>query len=66
VTKLNNGDRYVYNNGYVYVVDPTTYAVTPVIDTFSHRSANEPTEGPPTPGGPFRNQIAQARSATQR
>jgi transcription elongation factor len=34
--KLNNSDRYVYSNGYVYVVDPTTYAVTRVIDTFSH------------------------------
>ena len=35
-SKLNNSDRYVYSNGYVYVVDPTTYAVTRVIDTFSH------------------------------
>ena len=34
--KLNDSDRYVYSNGYVYVVDPTTYAVTRVIDTFSH------------------------------
>ena len=24
--------RYVYSNGYIYVVDPTTYAVTRVID----------------------------------
>ena len=34
--KLNESDRYVYSNGYVYVVDPTTYAVTRVIDPFSH------------------------------
>jgi len=34
--KLNDSDRYVYANGYVYVVDPTTYAVTRVIDTLSH------------------------------
>ena len=31
---LNDANRYVYSNGYVYVVDPTTYAVTKVIDTF--------------------------------
>jgi hypothetical protein len=34
--KLGSTDRYVYNNGYVYVVDPTTYAVTRVIDTYAH------------------------------
>ncbi len=28
---LDPNGRYVYNNGY-YVVDPTTYAVTQVID----------------------------------
>jgi hypothetical protein len=27
--------RYVYNNGYIYVVDPTTFAVIRVIDTYS-------------------------------
>jgi len=32
---LDPNGRYVYNNGYVYVVDPTTYAVTRVIDMFS-------------------------------
>jgi hypothetical protein len=25
--------RYVYHDGYIYVVDPTTYAVTRIIDT---------------------------------
>jgi hypothetical protein len=30
--KLDPNGRYVYTNGYVYVVDPTTYAVTRVID----------------------------------
>ena len=34
--KLNQDQRYVYSNGYVYVVDPTTWAVTRVIDTLSH------------------------------
>lgn len=34
--KLAPSDRYVYNNGYVYVVDPTSYAVTRVIDTYAH------------------------------
>jgi hypothetical protein len=29
---LDPNGRYVYSNGYVYVVDPTTYAVTRVID----------------------------------
>jgi hypothetical protein len=33
---LPSGDRYVYSNGYVYVVDPTTYAVSRVIDVLSH------------------------------
>lgn len=32
---LDSNGRYVYSNGYVYVVDPTTYAVTRVIDPFS-------------------------------
>ena len=30
--KLDSNGRYVYSNGYVYVVDPTTYAVTRVLD----------------------------------
>ena len=34
--KLGSDDRYVYSNGYLYEVDPTTYAVTKVIDTYSH------------------------------
>ncbi len=29
---LDPNGRYVFSNGYVYVVDPTTYAVTRVID----------------------------------
>ena len=33
---LDSNGRYVYTNGYVYVVDPTTYAVTRVIDTWPH------------------------------
>jgi hypothetical protein len=33
---LNPDERYVYRSGYVYVVDPTTWAVTRVIDTLSH------------------------------
>jgi len=33
---LEPNGRYVYSNGYVYVVDPTTYAVTRVIDVMSH------------------------------
>lgn len=33
---LNSDNRYVYSNGYVYVVDPTNWAVTRVIDTLSH------------------------------
>ncbi|MFL6726773.1 MAG: hypothetical protein ACJ8FS_09705 [Sphingomicrobium sp.] len=34
--KLGSDKRYVYNDGYLYEVDPTTYAVTRVIDTYSH------------------------------
>jgi hypothetical protein len=34
--KLGDSNRYVYSNGYVYVVDPTTYAVTRVLDVISH------------------------------
>jgi hypothetical protein len=33
--KLNSDGRYVYQDGYVYVVDPTTYAVTRVLDVIS-------------------------------
>lgn len=33
--KLGANERYVYSNGYVYVVDPATWAVTRVIDTLS-------------------------------
>ena len=33
---LDPNGRYVYSNGYVYVVDPKTYAVTRVIDVESH------------------------------
>jgi hypothetical protein len=33
---LDSDGQYVYSNGYIYVVDPTTYAVTRVIDTLSH------------------------------
>jgi hypothetical protein len=33
--KLGPDMRYVYDNGYLYEVDPTTYAVTKVIDTYS-------------------------------
>ena len=33
---LDPNGRYVFSNGYVYVVDPTTYAVTKVIDVMSH------------------------------
>jgi hypothetical protein len=33
---LGDSGRYVYSNGYLYEVDPTTYAVTKVIDTWSH------------------------------
>ena len=34
--KLTSDGRYVYSDGYVYVVDPTTYAVTRVLDVISH------------------------------
>jgi hypothetical protein len=30
--KLDSGGRYVFSDGYVYVVDPSSYAVTRVID----------------------------------
>lgn len=33
--KLGPDMRYVYDDGYLYEVDPTTYAVTKVIDTYS-------------------------------
>jgi hypothetical protein len=26
--------RYVYQNGYIYVVDPTTYAITRILNAF--------------------------------
>src|SRR5689334_22711474 len=32
--KLGSDYRYVYSNGYLYEVDPTTYAVVKVIDTY--------------------------------
>lgn len=32
--QLGTRERYVYNNGYLYVVDPATGAVTKVIDTY--------------------------------
>jgi hypothetical protein len=32
---LGTNERYVYSDGYIYVVDPTTYAITRVIDTLS-------------------------------
>jgi hypothetical protein len=34
--KLGPDSRYVYSNGYLYYVDPTTYAVTKVVDTWPH------------------------------
>lgn len=34
--KLGPDKRYVYNDGYLYEVDPSTYAVTQVIDTYPH------------------------------
>ena len=34
--KLGPDERYVYSDGYLYVVDPNTGAVTKVIDTYSH------------------------------
>ena len=33
---LGTDSRYVYTDGYLYVVDPTTGAVTKVIDTYGH------------------------------
>jgi hypothetical protein len=33
---LGDTDRYVYANGYLYEVDPSTYAVIKVIDTYQH------------------------------
>lgn len=33
---LSTDSRYVYTDGYLYVVDPTTGAVTKVIDTYPH------------------------------
>jgi hypothetical protein len=32
---LDPNGRYVYSDGYIYVVDPTTYAVTRVIDVLA-------------------------------
>jgi hypothetical protein len=34
--KLGSDHRYVYSNGYLYEVDPSTYAVVKVIDTYPH------------------------------
>jgi hypothetical protein len=34
--KLGTDGRYVYSDGYLYEVDPGTYAVTKVIDTYNH------------------------------
>ena len=34
--KLGSDKRYVYNDGYLYEVDPSSYAVTQVIDTYAH------------------------------
>ena len=34
--KLDPNGRYVYNDGYIYVVDPSTYAVTQVISAMPH------------------------------
>ena len=33
--RLNRDDRYVYSNGNIYVVDPTTYAVTRVLNALA-------------------------------
>jgi len=33
---LEPSGRYVYSNGYIYVVDPTTYAVTRIIDVMGN------------------------------
>ncbi len=32
---LDPNNRYVYNDGYIYVVDPVTFAITRVLDTLS-------------------------------
>jgi len=36
VTRYHLGPRYryVYQNGYIYVVDPTTYAITRILNAF--------------------------------
>jgi len=34
--KLGSDMRYVYSDGYLYEIDPSSYAVTRVIDTYSH------------------------------
>lgn len=34
--KLGSNYRYVYSDGYLYEVDPSTYAVIKVIDTYRH------------------------------
>jgi hypothetical protein len=34
--KLGPDYRYVYSDGYLYEVDPNTYAVVKVIDTYPH------------------------------
>ena len=34
--KLGSDARYVYSDGYLYMVDPTSGAVTKVIDTYGH------------------------------
>ena len=34
--KLGDDHRYVYDNGYLYEIDPATYAVTQVVDTYAH------------------------------
>jgi len=34
--QLGSDMRYVYSDGYLYEIDPSTYAVTKVIDTYGH------------------------------
>ena len=34
--RLGDSNRYVYSDGYIYVIDPANYAVTRVIDTLRH------------------------------
>lgn len=34
--KLGSSMRYVYSDGYLYEIDPATYTVTKVIDTYGH------------------------------